>query len=295
MDVLVVNAGSTSLKLHLVRGGDSEPVDGFVPADAVGHRVVHGGRRFEAATLVDDDVERAIQGLAVLAPLHNRRALDGSGAPARRSPTFRTWPSSTRRSTGRCRRRRRRTPMPERWREEWGVRRYGFHGISVQWVASQVRVPRLVVCHLGGGSSVTAVRDGRSVDTTMGFSPLEGVPMTTRSGSVDPGALVYLLREGLPRRGRARARSSSTSRGSPGSPAAAPATYARRLPSRSTCSSTGSRRRWRRWRRRAAASTRSRSPAGSASTPTACESGSSSGSASSATSASRSCRRARSS
>ena len=77
------------------------------------------------------------------------------------------------------------------------MRRYGFHGINVQWVASQVRVPRLVVCHLGGGSSVTAVRDGRSVDTTMGFSPLEGVPMTTRSGSVDPGALVYLLREGL--------------------------------------------------------------------------------------------------
>ena len=77
------------------------------------------------------------------------------------------------------------------------MRRYGFHGINVQWVASQVRVPRLVVCHLGGGSSVTAVRDGRSVDTTMGFSPLEGVPMTTRSGSIDPGALVYLLREGL--------------------------------------------------------------------------------------------------
>ena len=75
------------------------------------------------------------------------------------------------------------------------MRRYGFHGLSVQWCAEQVRVPRLVVCHLGGGSSVTAVRDGRSVDTTMGFSPLEGVPMTTRSGSVDPGALIYLLRE----------------------------------------------------------------------------------------------------
>jgi acetate kinase len=67
----------------------------------------------------------------------------------------------------------------------------------VQWVASQVRVPRLVVCHLGGGCSVTAVRDGRSVDTTMGFTPLEGVPMATRAGSVDPGALVYLLRERL--------------------------------------------------------------------------------------------------
>ena len=95
--------------------------------------------------------------------------------------------------------------VPEQW-HEWGVRRYGFHGLSVEWAASQVRVPRLVVCHLGGGSSVTAVLDGRSVETTMGFSPLEGVPMTTRSGSVDPGALLYLLREhGLSRR-RARPR-----------------------------------------------------------------------------------------
>jgi acetate kinase len=93
--------------------------------------------------------------------------------------------------------------LPKRWREEWGIRRYGFHGLSVAWSAQ--RVPellgrlaeglRLVVCHLGGGSSVTAVRDGHSIDTTMGFSPLEGVPMSTRSGTVDPGALLYLLRE----------------------------------------------------------------------------------------------------
>ena len=71
--------------------------------------------------------------------------------------------------------------LPRQWREEWGVHRYGFHGLSVQWSAEQVQVPRLVVCHLGGGCSVTAVLDGRSVDTTMGFSPLEGVPMATRS------------------------------------------------------------------------------------------------------------------
>jgi acetate kinase len=91
--------------------------------------------------------------------------------------------------------------VPRGWREDWGVRRYGFHGLSVAWSAE--RAPhllgrssgglRLVVCHLGGGSSVTAVRYGRSVDTTMGFSPLEGVPMTTRAGSIDPGALLYLL------------------------------------------------------------------------------------------------------
>src|SRR5205085_4757546 len=86
--------------------------------------------------------------------------------------------------------------VPRRWREEWHIRRYGFQGLSVQWASERVRVPRLVVCHLGGGCSVTAVSDGRSVDTTMGFSPLEGVPMATRSGSVDPGALLHLLRTG---------------------------------------------------------------------------------------------------
>src|SRR5262249_40316805 len=84
--------------------------------------------------------------------------------------------------------------VPQQW-VDWGVRRYGFHGLSVEWASAQVHVPRLVVCHLGGGSSVTAVLEGRSVETTMGFSPLEGVPMTTRSGSVDPGALLYLMRE----------------------------------------------------------------------------------------------------
>jgi acetate kinase len=85
--------------------------------------------------------------------------------------------------------------VPARWRDDWGIRRYGFHGLSVEWVAERVPSKRLVVCHLGGGCSVTAVREGRSVDTTMGFSPLEGVPMATRSGSIDPGALIYLLRE----------------------------------------------------------------------------------------------------
>ena len=84
--------------------------------------------------------------------------------------------------------------LPRRWREEWGIRRYGFHGLSVAWAAERVPVPRLVVCHLGGGCSVTAVLDGRSVDTTMGFSPLEGVPMATRAGTIDPEILLYLQR-----------------------------------------------------------------------------------------------------
>jgi acetate kinase len=166
-----------------------------VAADAVGHRVVHGGERFRQPVLVDDDVERAIDELSALAPLHNvpallairdaRRVLSDVPHVAVFDTAFHaTIPP--RAST---------YAVPERWRTEWGVRRYGFHGLSVEWAATQVRVPRLVVCHLGGGCSITAVRDGRSIDTTMGFSPLEGVPMATRSGSVDPGALLYVLRE----------------------------------------------------------------------------------------------------
>ncbi len=197
MDVLVVNAGSTSLKLHLVREDESRVVDDYVAADAVGHRVVHGGRRFVGPALVDDVVERAIDELSTLAPLHNRPALEQIRRAREALPGVphvavfdtafhRTMPVAA--ST---------YAIPERWREEWNVHRYGFHGISVQWVVSQVEAERLVVCHLGGGCSVTAVRGGLSVDTTMGFSPLEGVPMATRSGSVDPGAVLYLLREGL--------------------------------------------------------------------------------------------------
>ena len=192
--VLVVNAGSTSLKLHLVEDEESSPVGTFVECDAVGHRVVHGGSRFREPALVDDEVKEAIRQLTPLAPLHNapalraledaRQALPDVPPVAVFDTAFHaTMPEEAARYA-----------VPERW-HEWGVRRYGFHGLSVEWAASQVGVPRLVVCHLGGGSSVTAVLDGRSMETTMGFSPLEGVPMTTRSGSVDPGALLYLLRE----------------------------------------------------------------------------------------------------
>ena len=170
-------------------------MEGFEAADAVGHRVVHGGARFRDPVRIDEEVVDAIRGLSTLAPLHNRPALAAIEKARAALPAvphvavFDTAfhatipePAAT-------------YAIPERWREEWGVRRYGFHGLAVASVAEQVRVPRLVVCHLGGGCSVTAVLDGRSLDTTMGFSPLEGVPMATRSGSVDPGALLYLLRE----------------------------------------------------------------------------------------------------
>jgi acetate kinase len=157
--------------------------------------VVHGGSRFRRPVVADDSVTAAIEELSALAPLHNRPALAGIEEARRALPdvphvaVFDTAFHATippEAST---------YAVPRRWREEWGVRRYGFHGLSVAWVAERIPVSRLVVCHLGGGCSVTAVRDGRSVATTMGFSPLEGVPMATRSGSVDPGALLYLLRE----------------------------------------------------------------------------------------------------
>jgi acetate kinase len=199
--VLVVNAGSTSLKLSAVaEDGTAEPVSSLdaVPGGvvAVAHRVVHGGTRFSAPVLIDAGVERELAALSELAPLHNEPALAAIARARRILPAVPhvavfdtafhvTIPAAAATYA-----------VPERWREEWGVRRYGFHGLSVQWAAEQVRVPRLVVCHLGGGCSVTAVLDGRSVDTTMGFSPLEGVPMATRSGSIDVEIALYLLRHG---------------------------------------------------------------------------------------------------
>ncbi|HSJ92648.1 MAG TPA: acetate kinase, partial [Gaiellaceae bacterium] len=200
--VLVVNAGSTSLKLHLVSpADDAEALASFrdVAPDrvaAVAHRVVHGGELREPARLTED-VLAAIEEASTLAPLHNRPALAAVDEAVAALPAvphvavFDTGFHATIPPAAAT------YAVPRRWREEWGVRRYGFHGLSVQWAAERARARRLVVCHLGGGSSITAVLDGRSVDTTMGFSPLEGVPMTTRAGSVDPGALLHLLREGL--------------------------------------------------------------------------------------------------
>jgi acetate kinase len=208
LSVLVVNAGSTTLKLSLVDADEqSRAFASFAEIDparveAVGHRVVHGGPRFRAPVLIDDAVRAQIAALEELAPLHNAPALTGIARAAQLFPklpqvaVFDTGFHATIPAEAAV------YALPRRWREEWGIRRYGFHGLSVAWCAQ--RVPqllargaeglRLVVCHLGGGSSVTAVRDGRSIDTTMGFSPLEGVPMSTRSGTVDPGALIYLLR-----------------------------------------------------------------------------------------------------
>jgi acetate kinase len=198
--ILVVNAGSTSLKLSLVHEDESadrvESLDAVDVAglDAVAHRVVHGGPYFTEPVVIDDAVRRTIHELEDLAPLHNAPALRGIEEAVSTHPgvphiaVFDTAFHATIPPEAAT------YALPRAWREQWGIRRYGFHGLSVQWAAERVRVGRLVVCHLGGGCSVTAVRDGHSVDTTMGFTPLEGVPMSTRSGSVDPGALLYLLR-----------------------------------------------------------------------------------------------------
>ncbi len=156
---------------------------------------MHGGARFVEPAVIDDEVIAAIEELRPLAPLHNEPALRAIREARDALPdllhvaVFDTAFHSSIPDEAAT------YAIPRSWREEWGIRRYGFHGIAVQSVAAQVDADRLVVCHLGGGCSVTAVRRGRSVDTSMGFSPLEGVPMRTRSGSVDPGALIHLVRE----------------------------------------------------------------------------------------------------
>jgi acetate kinase len=170
-------------------------VDDYAAADAVGHRVVHGGERFVEPTLIDRDVVAAIEELRPLAPLHNEPALEAIRTARLALPdvpqiaVFDTAFHSSMPDEAAT------YAIPRHWRKDWGIRRYGFHGIAVQSVMAQLEAERVVVCHLGGGCSVTAVLHGRSVDTSMGFSPLEGVPMATRSGSIDPGALIYLLRQ----------------------------------------------------------------------------------------------------
>jgi acetate kinase len=203
-EILVVNAGSTTLKLHLVDEAEQAvALESFtdVPEgiDAVAHRVVHGGARFLDPVLIDAAVRSEIFELVALAPLHNApayKALEAAERALPNIPHVAVFDTSFHRTiTAEAAA----YALPRRWREEWGIRRFGFHGLSVEWCAARVpdvlggSIGRLVVCHLGGGSSVTAVVDGRSVDTTMGFTPLEGVPMTTRSGSIDPGAILYVL------------------------------------------------------------------------------------------------------
>ena len=244
MLVLVINSGSSSLKYQvrdvaagtvltegLIEkigvgnggGGDGEMVGprdhaealeqvdaaihqelGDLELGAVGHRVVHGGERFAEPVLVDNEITRAIERLNPLAPLHNPANVLGIRAITRKWPKMpqvavfdtafhRTLPEYAWRYA-----------VPDELYTNHGIRRYGFHGTSNEYVARRsaalldlpVEEFDAVIAHLGNGASVTAIRGGRSVDTSMGFTPLEGLVMGTRSGDLDPSILVFLGRAG---------------------------------------------------------------------------------------------------
>ena len=171
--------------------------------DVVGHRIVHGGRDFDKATVITPDVKSGIARMSVFAPLHNRTELDGIEIIEKRIgevlqvAVFDTGFHSRLPEQAAV------YPGPYEWLAQ-GIRRYGFHGINHQYCAERtaqllgkdLRSLKLVTCHLGNGCSLAAIREGRSIDTTMGFTPLEGLMMGTRSGSVDPGIMTYLMRHG---------------------------------------------------------------------------------------------------
>jgi acetate kinase len=222
--LLVVNAGSSSLKLSvLARDGAAEaahtvqpwegaghlqPLEEFLagcgPIDAVGHRVVHGGPRFTGPVLIDDMLTAYLWSISHLAPLHNPRALAGIRAVTDLLPAvpqvacFDTTFHATLPAAART------YALPREWNARWGLRRYGFHGLSHSWavrrgaelVGRPAEALRIVSCHLGAGASLAAVRGGVSVDTTMGFTPLAGLVMNTRPGTLDPGLLLWLLEHG---------------------------------------------------------------------------------------------------
>jgi acetate kinase len=246
MNVLVFNAGSSSLKFSLLQaeqerllldGGidwSSEPArlvlhatgrpiltrdlrvrrhgeavarlieelrDSAPAIDAVGHRIVHGGSRYTSAVRITPEVRNAIAELCELAPLHNVASLAVIRAVTKAMPRipqvacFDTAFHATLPEAART------YPIPRAWTRDWDVRRFGFHGLSHQYCATRAAEMlgrgdlRLIIAHLGNGASVSAVHNGRCVDTSMGFTPMEGLMMGTRSGSVDPGLLIYLMRE----------------------------------------------------------------------------------------------------
>jgi acetate kinase len=185
--------------LNDLQSGPSAPLRVFGELQAVGHRVVHGGKWYTAAVRITPEVKRTIGELAELAPLHNPASLDGITAVEQVLPkvpqvaAFDTAFHATLSEAART------YPVPQKWTREWGMRRYGFHGLSHSYCAGRAaemigrRDLRLIIAHLGNGASVSAVCNGICVDTSMGFTPLEGLMMGTRSGTVDPGMLVYLL------------------------------------------------------------------------------------------------------
>ncbi|HEU4463081.1 MAG TPA: acetate/propionate family kinase, partial [Solirubrobacterales bacterium] len=221
--ILTVNAGSSSLKLRVldeddrvVGARDSGAVgeeaelrreleailDECPSIDAVGHRVVHGGPQFTEPTIVDPAVENDLDELADLAPLHNppavaaMRALDALRPGLPTVACFDTAFHATMPAAAST------YAIPAAWSERWPLRRYGFHGLSHAYASRRAAELlgrpldqlRIVTAHLGAGASLCAVKGGRSVDTTMGFTPQDGLVMSTRSGAVDPGLLLWVQR-----------------------------------------------------------------------------------------------------
>jgi acetate kinase len=225
--VLVVNAGSSSLKLRvldrdddvtagadlsavgggLVGGADGaeirKAIESFGPVDAVGHRVVHGGTLYAAPVLVTDEVRRRLESLTDLAPLHQPKslaALDAVSTVLPDTPAVACFDTAFHATIGPAAAT---FALPAQWRARWTLRRYGFHGLSHAYASRRAAELvglsgtdpdglRVITCHLGAGASLAAVHGGRSVDTTMGFTPLDGLVMATRSGSVDPGLVLWL-------------------------------------------------------------------------------------------------------
>lgn len=216
--LLAINTGSSSVKLSVLDpadkpvltadverwDGDPAPIASFLkeapPVAAIGHRIVHGGTRFHTAARIDDDVLAAIQALTPFAPLHQPHAVAAIRAARAALPDipavacFDTAYHADMPLAAAT------YALPAEWRERWPVRRYGFHGLShayatrraEAWLPADLPARRVVTAHLGSGASLCASLDGRSMDTTMGFTPLGGLVMQTRSGSVDPGLVLWL-------------------------------------------------------------------------------------------------------
>ena len=187
--------------LETLWSGHTQVIADRTDIDIVGHRVVHGGQEYRQATFITPEVKEAIANLSTFAPVHNPANLEGIeaiekilGTPTPQVAVFDTAFHSNLPLAAAT------YPVPYEWFEQ-GIRRYGFHGISHQYCAHRtaqlmgkdLASLRLITCHLGNGASLAAIRDGQSVDTTMGFTPLEGLMMGSRSGSIDPGILIHLL------------------------------------------------------------------------------------------------------
>jgi len=216
----VVNAGSSSLKLRMLDENDEVVFTSDLPAprgepdrgemkdafasisevDAIGHRIVHGGTEFTSPVLIDPDVVEKLRSLTDLAPLHQPKSLAALDAVSSALPEVPAVASFDTAFHAGLEPAAATYAIPKQWRERWDIRRYGFHGLSHAYASRKtaelmgigVEKVRTVTCHLGAGASLAAVLGGRSVDTTMGFTPLEGLVMATRSGSLDPGLVLWL-------------------------------------------------------------------------------------------------------